>query len=315
MSKQSAAQSALPFDQTLLARMIGALGDDEVIEKIAADFGVAFSEFLPDLLQSETGLELKIGYAGCATGLRDTLIADLGGGVAISDASLRNWSSDFQIACESPIIITMMEALLGADPKRIPEPRARRLSAIELDIATMVFDKIGEVLRTSANATGGFETFVGRPYNIEERRPTEEGVINPHAAVIRMTIGIGATLSVFSVIVPQQTLLKTEVVVPKSVQARKGRNAWSEKLEEQVRRSSVTLEARISLESLSLDTISRLQPGDIIPFRDAQDVRVDVNANGRDLYVCEFGRAGVRYTVRVKDTHGSDEDIFNHIMS
>ncbi len=130
-----------------------------------------------------------------------------------------------------------------------------------------------------------------------------------------MTISIGATLSVFSIIVSQQTLLKTQVVVPKSVQARKGRSAWSEKLEEQVRRSSVTLEARISLESLSLDTISRLQPGDIIPFRDAQDVRVDVNANGRDLYVCEFGRAGVRYTVRVKDTHGSDEDIFNHIMS
>ncbi len=310
-----ATESALPFDERLLARMVGALGDDDIIEKIAADFGIAFSEFLPDMLQSETGLDLKIAYAGCSTGLRDALIADLGGGVAIADASLRNWSSDFQIACESPVIITMMEALLGADPKRIPEPRARRLSAIELDIATMVFDKIGAVLRTAANAQGSFDTFVGRPYNVEERKPREEGTPDPFAAIIRMTVGIGATLSVFSIIVSQQTLLKTQVVVPKSVQARKGGNAWTERLEEQVRRSAVTLEARISLESLSLDTISRLQPGDIIPFRDAQDVRVDVNANGRDLYVCEFGRAGVRYTVRVKDTHGSDEDIFNHIMS
>ncbi len=169
MSKQ-AAESALPFDQTLLARMIGALGDDDVIEKIAADFGTAFCEFLPDMLESETGLDLKIAYAGCATGLRDTLIAELGGSVAIADASLRNWNNDFQIACESPIIIAMMESLLGADPKRIPQPRPRRLSTIELDIATMVFDKIGAVLRTAANAQGGFETMVGRPYNTDDRK-------------------------------------------------------------------------------------------------------------------------------------------------
>jgi len=123
-------------------------------------------------------------------------------------------------------------------------------------------------------------------------------------------------LSTFSIIVPQSVLLKTTIVFPKgSGQQRKAKAEWTEQLEEQVRRSAVTIEARIRLESLTLDTISRLQPGDVIPFLDAQDVRVDVNANGRDLYVCEFGRAGSKYTVRVKDTHGSEQDILRHIMS
>lgn len=53
----------------------------------------------------------------------------------------------------------------------------------------------------------------------------------------------------------------------------------------------------------------------MIPFHDGSEVRVDVNANGRDLYVCEFGRSGSKYTVRVRDTHGSEQDILRHIMS
>ena len=101
---------------------------------------------------------------------------------------------------------------------------------------------------------------------------------------------------------------------PKANNAPKTRVEWSEQLGEQVRRSKVTLEARIRLEAQTLDTISRLQAGDIIPFNEASDVRVELNANGRNLYVCEFGRSGARYTVRVKDTYGSEDDLLQHII-
>ena len=57
-----------------------------------------------------------------------------------------------------------------------------------------------------------------------------------------------------------------------------------------------------------------LQAGDIIPFNEAGDVRVEVAANGRNLYVCEFGRSGARYTVRVKDTYGSEDELLQHII-
>ncbi|HVK92649.1 MAG TPA: FliM/FliN family flagellar motor switch protein, partial [Mycoplana sp.] len=88
----------------------------------------------------------------------------------------------------------------------------------------------------------------------------------------------------------------------------------SEQMSEQVKRSKVTLEARIRLERQTLDTIARLQAGDVIPFHDSGDVRVDVSANGSKLYVCEFGRSGARYTVRVKDTYGSEDELLQHIV-
>ncbi|OAP41075.1 flagellar motor switch protein FliM [Sinorhizobium glycinis] len=312
----STASNVYAFDKRLLARMTGALGDEKTIGRTALELGHVFSELLPDMLRAEAGCELAIGYAGFTMGLRNELIADLGEAVLLSDVSLRNWCADFQIGCDSPVLIALVEALLGAEPTDIEEPLPRALSKIEIDVAVPVFDRIAEAVRMAVNASGGFEPVVGRPHNGAERMQPDPTLEDVYAASIDMTIGLGPVLSTFSVIIPQSVLLKTHVVPPRSA----GRNedmktGWSEQLEEQIRRSAVTIEARIRLESLTLATISRLQPGDVIPFHDGQEVRVEVNANGRDLYVCEFGRSGSKYTVRIKDTHGSEQDILRHIMS
>lgn len=304
------------FDRKLLARMTGALGDTKTIGKLCGEIGHVFAEFLPDIFQNETGLGIEIGYAGFDTGLKSELIKKLGNGVALADSSLRNWCPDFVISCDSPVIITLMEILLGAPANTIEEPKPRTLSNIELDVATMIVEKIAEVLKSAVSVAGSFEPVVGRPYNASERPAADPDVADVYAACINVTMGLGPVLSTFSIIVPQQTLLKTTVIVPKGVgHGRKGKSEWGEQLEQQVRRSAVNLEARIKLQSLTLDTISRLQPGDVIPFQDAKDVRVEINANGRDLYVCELGRSGAKYTVRIKDTHGSENDILHHLMS
>lgn len=90
---------------------------------------------------------------------------------------------------------------------------------------------------------------------------------------------------------------------------------WTEQLGDQVRRSHVTLEAKIRLQDLTLRTISKLMVGDVIPFRDHGDVRVEVSANSKELYVCEFGRSGENYMVRVKDTMNSDDELIRHLMN
>ncbi len=92
-------------------------------------------------------------------------------------------------------------------------------------------------------------------------------------------------------------------------------DAWAEQIGEQVRRSQVTLEARIRLQPQTLGTISRLAVGDVIPFMDNGDVSVEVSANSKDLYICEFGRSGENYTVRVKDNINSDGDLLKHLMN
>ena len=178
----------------------------------------------------------------------------------------------------------------------------------------MMFDRVSSVLKTAVSGANGYEPFLGPAHNAETRKPAEEGAEDPFVAMVNMAVGIGPVLSTFHVVIPQNVLLKSSITAPKPANAPKTRVEWSEQLGEQVRRSKVTLEARIRLEAQTLDTISRLQAGDIIPFNESGDVRVDVNANGRNLYVCEFGRSGARYTVRVKDTYGSEDELLQHII-
>lgn len=85
---------------------------------------------------------------------------------------------------------------------------------------------------------------------------------------------------------------------------------------EQVKRSQVTLEARIKLETLTLRTISKLVAGDVIPFQALKqdDIGVEVSANGSKLYNCEFGKSGDRYMVRVKNNVNTDDEILRHLM-
>lgn len=302
------------MNPALLAKLTGGLGDQKSIAKLCAEFGQLYTEFLPDVFKSETGLTVSVGYTGCETGLMSDLIADLGDDIAVANASLRNWCPHYVLTCGNNFIITLMENLLGASPDSIEEPIERPLSRIELDLATMVFDKIGSVLRSGVGATGGFEAAIQRPRNVEDR-VSPAGEADEFAAAFKLTIGIGSVVGEFALVVPQKTLLKTNVTLPKSRnQAPKVQKDWGDQIGEQVRRSHVTLQARIRLDSLTLRTISKLAVGDVIPFQDKEDVQVDISANGKDMYVCELGRAGANYMVRVTDNVSTEDEILRHLM-
>lgn len=304
------------MDRALLAKLTGGLGDAKTLQRLCSDFGQLYVEFLPDVFHSETGLTIQIHYNGHESGLMTDLIADLGDNVSLTDGQLRNWSPNFVLACGNSFVITLMENLLGALPETIQEPIERPLSQIELDLAVMIFDKIANVLRSGVNAPGGFEPLLEKAHNAEDRQKPDEDHVDEYAVTIKLGVTLGTVTSEFYLVVPQKALLKTTVTIPKSKnQAGKSKKEWQEQIAEQVRRSQVTLEARIRLESLTLSTVSRLIAGDVIAFRDKGDVMVDVSANGKNLYRCEFGRAGDRYTVRVKDNVSSEDEILKHLMS
>lgn len=254
MSQQST-HPKQTLDPVLFAKLTGGLGDQTTLARLGTAFGQVYAEFLPDIIKSETGLDVSVGYAGCRSGLMSELVAGIGGNCVLVNGSLRNWSQNFLLGCGAGFVMTLMEHMLGAQPETIDSP-ARPLSVIELDLSIMVFDKIANVLRSAVNATGGFEPYLDPPYNIEDRPKPVAGQTDDFAASIAMTISLGKTVSEIVVIVPQYELLRTVVSAPRAKNPSSSTSAWAEQLNEQVRRSQVTLEARIRLQSLTLDTIS-----------------------------------------------------------
>lgn len=303
------------MDLALLAKLTGGLGDYKTVEKICSDFGQLYCEFLPDVFQSETGFPISVTYNGFQSGLMEDLLRELGQTFAFSNGSLRNWSPNFVLGCGNGFVIGLMERMLGAEADMVQQPPERALSDIELDLAVMVFERVANVLRSGVNAQGGFEPLLERPHNAKDRAKPDDDVQPEFGAAIRMAIEIGKVTSEIALVIPQKALLKTRVVTPKSKgQLGKQKQEWAQRIAEQVRRSQVTLEARIRLESLTLNAVSRLMAGDVIAFEDKADVRVQVSANSKDMYSCEFGRSGERYTVRVKDNISSEDELMRHLM-
>lgn len=303
------------MDPALLAKLTGGLGDRKTVETISSEFGQLYAEFLPDVFHSETGISIAVSYRGCSSGRMNDLINDLGDTFALSAGSLRNWCPNFMLACGNSFVIALMEQMLGAAPETIIQPMERPLSGIELDLANMVFERMGGVLRSGVNAAGGFEPTLETAQNAEDREKAEDSAPVEYAAIVRMGIELGKVTSELALIIPQRAFLKTKVEAPKSkAQASSTGKDWTDRMSEQVRRSKVTLEARIRLQSLTLGTVSRLAVGDVIAFKDKKDVQVQVSANGKDMYACEFGRSGERYTVRVKDNISTEDEILRHLI-
>ncbi len=316
MTEGKAMNAPVPaIDPQVLSLLTGELGTRHGISKVCSEFGHVLTEFLPDVVESETQLKLSFAYEGCVMGYKNDLIADLDEYMILVDGSLKNWCPDFTIACSTTVIMAIVECMMGGDPDSIIEPEARPASTIELEMAPLITDKIASVVKSAVNAPGNFEPMLTKPYNAAKRPKPADDYVDPFAALIRMKVEFGRVVSEFSVIIPQKTLLKTVVRAPVAVSTgNKTATDWTEIIQDQVRRSDVRVEARIHLTPLTLGAIAKLQPGDVIPFLEKGDVHVQVNANGRDLYSCEFGRAGDQYTVRVKETAGSEDDLLRDIL-
>lgn len=314
MAEASQSSAAPQFDRILLDRMTGELGDGPTIEKLCTELAGLYVEFLPDVFHAETGFEIEVHVDGFKSGPKQDLVAGLGETVAMCDGSLRGWCPEFTLACGSTFAMTLMEAMLGAPPEMIEPPQDRALSRIELDLTEMIFTKVANVLRTAIATGGNYEPVLGKPYNGSERPKPPDGYRDPHAVLLTMSVTLGKTDAQFHLVVPQRNFLKTRIVTARSAANGRAKPEWTDQIKEQVQRSQVAVEARINLQPLSLGTISRLQVGDVIPFEDLGDVKVQVNANGKELYFGEFGRSGARYTVRVTDTYSTDSDILEHLM-
>ncbi|HWU61389.1 MAG TPA: FliM/FliN family flagellar motor switch protein [Ensifer sp.] len=307
--------SPATLDPILLARMTGELGDAASLERICSELTAAYIEYLPDIFHSETGYKIEIRFGALKTGLKQELLAELGETVALCDAALRGWCPEFTMGCGSAFVMTLVEAMLGAPPELIEPPTERVLSKIELDLTEMIFSKVANVLRTAVATGGNFEPVLGNPYNAGDRPKPPEGYRDPNAVLISFIINLGKTESLIHIAVPQRNFLKTKVTTAKSTAAGRAKKEWTEQIKEQVERSQVAVEARINLQTQTLGIISKLQVGDVIPFQDLSDVKVQVNANGKELYFGEFGRSGARYTVRVTDTYSTETDLLEHLIS
>jgi flagellar motor switch protein FliM len=80
-------------------------------------------------------------------------------------------------------------------------------------------------------------------------------------------------------------------------------------------RSAVTLDATMPLSRLTLGQIAGFAPGQVIELDEGAQVNARLRARDRTLFVCEFGKLGQNYTVRIRHPYDAGQDFIDGLMT
>lgn len=310
MARSTSKSSRPGLDATLLARMTGQLGDRQTVEQIAGSLASALCEPLQISLQRLAGSPVTLARNRIRLGLRSDLESSLDARSVRCTGAIRGWCQDILFAIDAKFAIAFAESLLGGMSDQ-DSPLERAPTEIELDVSLVLFEQVVTALKTVAGSGEAIAT-TGRPFVGGEVEADEEGPA-AHAVLVTLDATLGEFSAEFHLLLPQTTVTKTSVAVAKKDEAAASPRPpeWAEKLKEQIALSDVMLKARIRLEPLTLGSLARLQPGDVLAFADEKDVEVNLDANGKDIYRCELGRSGNRYTVRIKAAQSLEADLID----
>jgi flagellar motor switch protein FliM len=110
---------------------------------------------------------------------------------------------------------------------------------------------------------------------------------------------------------PQRVLLKHR---GDAVAAGAGTADFEAKFNEEVMRSAVRLEATMPLTRLTLGQIAGLQEGQVIAIDATAQSAALLKARNNTLFVCEFGKLGQHYTVRVDRPYDATQDLMDGLL-
>lgn len=216
---------------------------------------------------------------------------------------------------ETEAVSMLVAACLGADPEFASIGIDRPLSQIELEVATAVFQEVATAFNGSGPRSLQLRIPVPRAFSGPEIR---KHVLRDGPSVrIVFTLKSSNASARLAVTMPQRVLLsaRDENKDGEFVNGAEDATVWSERLGEEVRKSSVTLDAIVPLAQMSLGQLSMLKVGQILELPAGAQTSTRLSSRNKTLFVCEFGKIGQSYSVRIKHPFDEGQDFVDRLLS
>lgn len=215
------------------------------------------------------------------------------------------------LSIDADALALAVSLLFGGDPDEPPAPIARELSPLETDVATMLFDRFAQALNGSGSRGLTLKLPVSQAFTGTEM--TRHILRDGPAVRVSVSLATAAARGLLVLTMPQRVLLKAgEADAPGSGAAPAAE--WRSRFSEEVMRSAVRLEATMPLARLTLGAIAGFAPGQVIELEETAQTQATLKARGKTLFVCEFGKLGQNYTVRVRHPHDAGQDFIDGLM-
>jgi flagellar motor switch protein FliM len=206
-----------------------------------------------------------------------------------------------------------VSALFGGDPGIAIAPITRDLSPTETVVASRVFEQIAKALGEAGDKS--FEPVLPLPQAISGAELRKHILRDGPGVRIVVTVSTPAGTGKIVLTMPQRLLLKGASSGTGGSQQAGPAAQWRQRFSEEVMRSGVELQATMPLARMTLGQITGLRVGQVIEFEGDAQSQAKLSARQKTLFVCEFGKLGQNYTVRVRHPFDAGQDIMEGLVA
>ncbi|WP_457151603.1 FliM/FliN family flagellar motor switch protein [Mesorhizobium sp. P5_C1] len=295
----------------IIERLVGDSG--EAAQVIGTGRGMAerAAPLLQKSLTSELGVPVTVDLRTVEISRVAEARSHAGDTFAMTIVASATSSDAMTVVIDAPAIAITVSTLFGGDPEMPASPIERDLSQIEVDVSTMVFQQVAQALNGSGRRSLDLRLPVSRAMSGTEAK---RHVLRDGAAV-RIVFGIStpADSGTVTVTMPQRIVLASRDSAA-GVSQDDHSASWRARFSEEVMRSTVALEATMPLARLTLGDLADFEIGQVIEFEETAQSQARLSARGKTLFVCEFGKLGQNYTVRIRHPYDAGQDFIDGLM-
>jgi flagellar motor switch protein FliM len=213
---------------------------------------------------------------------------------------------------DADAIALLLSVALGGDPEIAVMPIERDLTSIELALAGQVFNVVARCFEGSGERALGLElplTEITTGSGIS-RMSTRDGP----AARIEFRFHTPQASGTLTVLMPQRVLLNQRSDGAAAEDGPLVASKWRARFSEEVMRSAVTLEATVPLARATLGEIANWRVGQTIELPENAQAQTRLSARRKPVFVCEFGKLGNHFTVRVRHPFDAGKEFLDRLM-
>jgi flagellar motor switch protein FliM len=216
------------------------------------------------------------------------------------------------ILADADLVGLLVGAVFGGDPDQRFDPIERKPSPIELDLVSVLFTGVAKAFNGSGDRALDLNFPLAAPVSGPEL--SKLAMRDGPGVKIAFRISSAAGFGTLSVTMPQRVLLTHRADGVQTAGATTP-TAWRARFGEEVMRANVSLEATIPLSKMTLGELTQLKIGQVIEMPKEAQTNTRLSARRKTIFVCEFGKLGNHFTVRVRDPYDAGKDFIDGLIS
>ncbi|MBZ9866114.1 FliM/FliN family flagellar motor switch protein [Mesorhizobium sp. CA15] len=296
----------------IIERLVGDSGEAAQVIGVGRGMAERALPLLQKALVAELGAAVTVDLQVVEVGRVPEARSRAGDAFALTIVSSPASADAMTLVMDAHAVAVMVSALFGGDPDQPVAPIERDLSQIEADVATMVFQEVAAALNGSGKRSLELRLPVPKATSGGEarRRVLRDG------AAVRIVFGVSTPTDTgtITVMIPQRVLLSTRGATARTEEGEASEFDWRARFSEEVMRSTVRLEATMPLARLTLGDLAAFEPGQVIELEENAQLNARLSARDKTLFVCEFGKLGQNYTVRISHPHDAGQDFIDGLL-